>query len=70
MFRQNPGKFQFVSILKKAKCEHCLELVSKELNHSVAILHVYAGTEFDFYEVKKNIIIFQKEKENTFTLFL
>ena len=23
---------------------------------------------FDFYEVEKNIIIFQKEKENTFTL--
>ena len=23
---------------------------------------------FDFYEVKKNIIIFQKEKGNTFTL--
>ena len=30
------------------------------------ILHVYAG-EFDYYEVKKNII-FQKEKGNTITL--
>ena len=26
--------------------------------------------EFDFYEVKKNIIIFQKEKANTFTLLI
>jgi hypothetical protein len=26
--------------------------------------------EFDFYEVKKNIIIFQKEKVNTFTLLI
>ena len=25
---------------------------------------------FDFYEVKKNVIIFQKEKENTFTLLI
>jgi hypothetical protein len=25
---------------------------------------------FDFYEVKKNLIIFQKEKENTFTLLI
>ena len=25
---------------------------------------------FEFYEVKKNIIIFQKEKENTFTLLI
>ena len=44
-----------------------LELVSKELNHLAAILHVYARG-FDFYQVKKNIIIFQNEKENTFTL--
>ena len=28
-----------------------LELVSKELNHLAAILHVYAGG-FEFYEVK------------------
>ena len=33
-----------------------------------AILHVYAGG-FDFYEVKKNIIIFQKEKGNIFNKF-
>ena len=26
--------------------------------------------EFDFYEVEKNIIIFQKEKGNTFTLLI
>jgi hypothetical protein len=26
--------------------------------------------EFDFYEVKKNIIIFQKERGDTFTLFI
>ena len=26
--------------------------------------------EFDFYEVKINIIIFQKEKGNTFTLLI
>ena len=25
---------------------------------------------FDFYEVKKNVTIFQKEKENTFTLLI
>ena len=29
-----------------------LELVSKELNHLAAILHVYAGG-VDFYEVEK-----------------
>ena len=46
-----------------------LELVSKELNHLAAILHVYAGG-FDFYKVKKNIIIFQKEKGNSFTLLI
>ena len=26
--------------------------------------------EFDFYEVKKNVVIFQKEKGNTFTLLI
>ena len=45
-----------------------LELVSKELNHLAAILHVYAGVEF--YEVKKNCYYFQKENGNTFTLFI
>ena len=44
-----------------------VELVSKELNHLVAILHVYAGG-FNF--MKKKIIIFQKENGNTFTLFI
>ena len=46
-----------------------VDLVSKELNHLAAILHVYAGS----YEVKKKkkyIIIFQKEKGNTFTLLI
>ena len=46
-----------------------LELVSKELNHLAAILHVYAGG-IEFYELKKNVIIFQKENENTFTLLI
>ena len=36
-----------------------LELVSKELNHLRAILHVYAG-RLIFMKQKKNIIIFQK----------
>ena len=44
-----------------------LELLSKELNHLAAILHVCM---FDFYEVKKNIIIFQKETGNSFTLLI
>ena len=46
-------------------------LVSKELNHLAAILHVYAWG-FEFYEAKekKNVIIFQKENGNTFTLFI
>jgi hypothetical protein len=35
--------------------------VSKELNHLAAILHVYAGGL---------VIIFQKEKGNTFTLLI
>ena len=37
-----------------------LVLVSKELNHLAAILHVYAG--FEFYEVKKNLLLFFKKK--------
>ena len=45
--------------------EVCIELVSKELNHLAAILHVYArGLNFIF------VIIFQKENGNTFTLFI
>ena len=39
-----------------------LELVSKELNQLAAILHVYAGPGFDFYEVKK-ILFFKKKRE-------
>ena len=50
-----------------------IELVSKELNHLVAILHVYVPG-FEFYEVKKKkkkiVIIFQKEHGNTFTLLI
>ena len=38
-----------------------LELVSKELNHLAAILHVYAGV--DFYEVKKILLFFKKKRE-------
>ena len=43
--------------------------MSKELNHLAAILHVYAGG-FEFYEVKKNVIIFQKENGNIFSLLI
>ena len=43
-----------------------IELVSKGLNHLAAILHVYAGGLI----FMKNIIIFQKEKGNTFTLLI
>ena len=32
------------------------------------MLHVYAG--FEFYEVKKNVNIFQEEDGNTFTLLI
>ena len=46
-----------------------LELVSKELNHLEAVLHVYAGSLI-FYEVKKIVIIFQKENGNAFTLLI
>ena len=42
--------------------------MSKELNHLAAILHVYTGVWFLWK--KKNIIIFQKEKGNTFTLLI
>ena len=61
----------FVEVVKAGNTvlDLFLELVSKELNHLAAILHVYARG-FDFYEVKKNLIIFQKEKGNTFTLLI
>ena len=42
--------------------------MSKELNHLVAILHVYAGGLS--LQSKKNGIIFQKENGNTFTLLI
>ena len=47
-----------------------LELVSKELNHLVAILHVYARGLNLMKEKKKIVIIFQKENGNTFTLLI
>ena len=47
-----------------------IELVSKELNHLASILQ-YLCRGFEFYEVKKKIvIIFQKENGNTFTLLI
>ena len=45
-----------------------LELVSKELSHLAAILHVYARGLI-FWKLK-NVIIFQKEKGNTFTFLI
>ena len=58
----------FFEFEKENSHEHNLELVSKELNHLAAILHVCARG-LSFYEVKKTII-FQKEKGNTFTLLI
>ena len=46
-----------------------LELVSKELNHLAALLHVYAGGLI-FMKKKINVIIFQKENGITFTLLI
>ena len=43
-----------------------LELVSKELNHFAAILHVYAGGLNFMKKKKKFVIIFQKENGNTY----
>ena len=40
---------------------YVLSVVSKELNYLAAILHVYAGG-FEFYEVKKKMLLFFKEK--------
>ena len=45
-----------------------LELVSKESNHFAPFCMFMLG--FNFYEVKKNITIFQKEEENTIALFI
>ena len=55
-------------LLSKDKIWVFLRVVSKELNHLAAILHVYAGSLI-FMKVKKNII-FQKEKGDTFTLLI
>ena len=38
-----------------------LELVSKELNHLAAILHVYAGG-LNFMKQKKKLLLFFKKK--------
>ena len=44
-------------------------LVSKELNHLAAILHVYAGGLI-FMKQKKNNVIFQKKIGNIVTLLI
>ena len=45
-----------------------LELVSKELNHLGAILHIYAGG-LNFKRLKQFMLLFfKKENGNTFTL--
>ena len=50
------------------------ELVSKELYHLAVGLHgshfEKLCREFDFYQIKKNIIIFQNERGNGFTLLI
>ena len=46
-----------------------VELVSKELNHLAAILHVYADG-LNFIKKIKIVIIFQKENGNIFTLLI
>ena len=46
-----------------------LQLVTKELNHLAAILHVYAGG-FEFYEVKKKWLLFFKKKMEILLHFL
>ena len=43
--------------------------MSKELNHLAAIIACLCWG-FEFYEVKKIVIIFQKENGNTFTLLI
>ena len=48
-----------------------LELVSEELNHLAAILHVYAGGLIFMKKKKKKLYcIFQKENGNTLTLLI
>ena len=48
----------------------CLTRVSVQGVESLGGHFATLCQEFDFYEVKKNIIIFQKEKGNTFTLLI
>ena len=43
--------------------------MSKELNDLAAILHVYAGG-FEFYEVKKKLLLFFKKKMEILLHFL
>ena len=50
-------------ILKRIKELQHLELVSEELNHLAAILHVNAGGLYDYYEVKKKLYFFKKKME-------
>ena len=47
----------------------CLELVSKELNHLAAILHVYAGG-LNFMKQKKKMLLFFKKKMEILLHFL
>ena len=47
-----------------------VELVSRELNHLAAILHVYAGGLNFMKQKKKIVIILKKENGNTFTLLI
>ena len=48
---------------------YTLELVSKELNHLAAILHVYAGG-LNFMKWKKNLLLFFKKKMEILLHFL
>ena len=61
--------FSFLRICSRQKLmAWFLELVSKELNHLAAILHVYAGVWILWS--KKNCYYFSKRKRNTFTLLV
>ena len=58
---------EFICPICLPKPQYKVELVSKELNHLAAILHVYAGGLILWS--KKNII-FQKDKGSTFTFLI
>ena len=58
-----------VDIRSNASLGTILELVSKELNHLAAILHVYAGG-LNFNEVKKKLVLFFKKKMEILLHFL